>query len=161
MKLTRYDLDNFYNKVDNADNVIKDDDGKVLSFDYMKYYGSSKHSGKRIKVSLKSASEIKKAPYNYLDESAFFNLLCDNIDNVENIKTHFEKIYKFTLHEKKYSTDKLDKKKLFDFLPYKEFFKVARNRFYGKDNLLRNGYFSGLIGTNDDNILKWQVHLVL
>ena len=50
----------------------------------------------------------------------------------------------------------MDKKKLFDFLPYKEFFKVARNRFYGKDNLLRNGYFSGLIGTNDDNILKWQ-----
>ena len=56
----------------------------------------------------------------------------------------------------KYKTDKTDTKKLFDFMPYKDFLKVTRQRFWNNDGLLRNGYFSGLIGTNYFNIERYK-----
>lgn len=156
MKLTAEKLFEFYNSVDNARNIKYDDNGHIIAFDYIKYYGTSKRSSKIIKVSLKSSKEAKKAAAVYLEEKPFFNQLADNIDRVTDVKLHCEKIYKYTLDGQKYKTDKTDTKKLFDFLPYKDFLKITRQRFWNNDGLLRNGYFSGLIGTNDYNIERYK-----
>ena len=156
MKLTAEKLFEFYNSVDNACNVKYDDNGHIISFEYIKYYGKSKHSSKIIKVSLKSSKEAKKAAAVYLEEKPFFNQLADNINRVTDVKLHCEKICKYTLDGIKYKTDKTNTKKLFDFMPYKDFLKVTRQRFYNNDGLLRNGYFSGLIGTNYYNIERYR-----
>lgn len=156
MKLTAEKLYKFYNSLDNAFNIKYDSNNYIVSFEYIKYYGTSKHSSKIIKVSLKSSKEAQKAAAVYLEEKPFFNQLADNINRVTDIKLHCEKIYKYTLDGQKYKTDKTDTQKLFDFMPYKDFLKVTRQRFYNNDGLLRNGYFSGLIGTNDYNIDTYQ-----
>lgn len=93
-----------------------------------------------------------------MPESEFFEQLANNISEAKDIKLHCEKIYKYTLGENRYKTDKTEKLKLFDFLPYSEFKKVSKQRFWHRDDLLRNGYFSGLIGTNYDGILHYQAN---
>lgn len=155
MKLQTDELQQFYKTVNNAVNVVKDDSGKVISFDYMKYYGKTRKTGKLIKVSLKSSKEQKKQAAKHLDEKQFFERLADNIEAVTKVKLHCDKIYRYELNGQKYKTFKSDTKKLFDFLPYTDFLKVTRQRFWNNDEMLRSGYFSGLLGTNYDNILKY------
>lgn len=156
MKLTYKDLQQFYSTVDNAKNVVYDDYKNVIAFEYMKYYGATKRTGKLIKVSLKSQKELNKSPYIYLDEQDFFAQIADNIEDIADVRLHCGKIYKYTLHGLKYKTDKTDTKKLFDFFEYRDFLRITRNRFWDNDEMLRNGYFSGLIGTNDYNIQQYQ-----
>lgn len=158
MKLKPSEMQLFFDSVNNAQNIVRNDNGQILSFEYMKYYGTTKRTGKLIKVSLKSAKEIEKSCAEYLPEKDFFNLLADNIDCVTNVKLHCEKIYKFTLNGTKYKTDKTDTKKLFDIMEYKDFLKVTRQRFWGNDTTLRNGYFGGLVGTYNHGITEYQRH---
>lgn len=151
MKLRAEEMQNFLDSVNNAADIVRNEDGRLQSFSYMKYYGTTKRTAKKISVSIKSSKEQAKKTEE-LDEKQFYNQLADNIKDVTDIKLHCDKIYKYTLNGQRYKTVKSDTKKLFDFMPYKDFIKVTRQRFWNKDNMLRNGYFSGMIGTNNDAI---------
>lgn len=158
MKLTRKEIQDLYETVPDADNVQRDENGDIVSFEFKRYYGTSKRTGKKIKVSIRSSKEQDKRGAVYLAEQPFFEQLADNIDCVLDVKLHAEKIYRYSLNGVKYKTDKTETKKLFDFLDYKDFKRVTNQRFYGRDDMLRNGYFSGLIGTHDGNISYYQRH---
>ena len=155
MKLDFNELQEFYKNINNAENIVKDIDNNILSFDYMKYYSQSKKSGKLIKVSLKK-NILDSRKIIYLEEKEFFNQIYNNINDIVDVKLNSGKIYRYTLKETRYKTDKQDKKGLFDMLDYKDFLKVTKQRFWTNDGLLRNGYFSGLIGTNDYNIERYK-----
>jgi len=155
MKVTSDEIFKIYNESENAQNATYDEDGRLTGFEFIRYYNGIKSGGRRIKVSLKSESETKRKAAIYLPEKDFFEKLADNYKDVENVKINGEKIYKYSLNGEKYKTDKSDTKKLFDFMPYADFKKITNQRFYRRDDILRNGYFSGLVGTNDDNIQKY------
>lgn len=144
--------------INNAFDIVRNDTGQLLSFSYKKYYGTSKRNSKTIHVSLKSEKELAKTAVVYLNEKEFFNQLADHVEEVTNVKLHCEKIYKYTFDGQKYKTDKSSTRKLFDFMPYADFKKVTRQRFWGKDGMLRNGYFSGLIGTFNQGIRTYTAH---
>ena len=152
MKLDILSMQEFFKTIQKADNVVRDDDQNIVSFDYKKKYKNG--SAKTIKVSVVKKRENSNI-YIHLDEQEFFELLATNIKDVKGIKMSGEKIVKFTLNGKKYKTDKLKFPKLFDFLDFQCYYKVVRERFYTDDDLLRNGYFSGLIGTFDDGLKKY------
>lgn len=172
MKIRAIEMQQFLDSCNNASDIVRNEDGQLLSFSYIKYYGTSKHGSKKINVTIKSEKELAKTAAVYLDEKSFFNQLADNVGKIKSvdektkkniyaisdIKLHCEKIYKYTLDGQKYKTDKSDTKKLFDFMPYADFRKVTRQRFWGNDGMLRNGYFSGLIGTNNDAIIKYKAN---
>lgn len=152
MKLNIDELQTLFNTTNNAENIVRDDNRSVVSFDYMKKYKNG--SSRIIKVSTYK-KQINKDCFVYTEEEAFFEILVDNIKDVTNIGMSGEKIIKFELNGKKYKTDKLEFPKLFDFLNFQTFYKVVKQRFYSEDDLLRNGYFSGLIGTNDFGLKKY------
>lgn len=146
----------FYRKCNETRNEIRDDDGKLIAFEFLKIYNKKKKEKRWIKV--KVSDTIKKARAGtYLDEKDFFGLLYKNCEVVRNIKIYDGKIYEFILNEKKYKTDKPEKIVTpFDFFEYKDFARIARDRFYSYDERLRNGYFSGMQGKDDVNIFRVQ-----
>lgn len=157
MKLARDELKKMYMQCTDARDVEFDDDGQVVAFSFRRNYG--KHNANRtIRVSLRASERRKKKQAIYLPEKEFFEHLYNNIERVTKPKLHCEKIVGYTLDGEKYETNKLCNKKLFDFFPYEDFLRVARQRFWERDDTLRNGYFSGLIGTHDGNIFKYQQH---
>lgn len=158
MEITLKEIAELYENVTDVEDIQRDDDGHIIAFTYKKYYGTSKRSGKKIHVSLKSDKELKKSAAIYLPERDFFEQLADHTDEITDVRLCAEKIYKYTYDGRKYKTDKPDVKKLFDFLPFADFKRVTNQRFYGRDDMLRNGYFSGLIGTNDANIRRYEYH---
>lgn len=158
MKLTAREIHELYEKVNDVEDIQRDDDGRIVSFTYKKYYGPTKKCGKKIHVSLKSDKELKKSAAIYLSERDFFEQLADHVDEVTDVRLCAGKIYKYSFDGRKYKTDKPDAKKLFDFLPFSDFKRVTNQRFYGRDDMLRNGYFGGLIGTNDANIYRYERH---
>lgn len=145
---TQKALQEFYNTVDNADNIERDDEKNIIAFTFKKYYGST-HTQKIIKVSVKRE---EKRIYKYLPDKEFFALLDKNLDIVTDIKISAGKIWKYKINGKGYKTDKLEETRLFDIFPYKKFIRITWDRFYHVDELLRNGYFSGLIGQDNANI---------
>lgn len=158
MKCKPSEMQPLLDSVNNATDIVRNENGQLLSFSFMKYYGTSKRNGKKINVSLKSEKELAKTAAIHLDEKEFFNQLADHVEEVTNVKLHCEKIYKYTLDGQKYKTDKSSTRKLFDFMPYADFKKVTRQRFWGNDGMLRNGYFSGLIGTFNQGIITYTAH---
>lgn len=158
VKLTLSEIAELYETVTDVENVQRDDDGHIIAFVYKKYYGTTKRSGKKIHVSLKSTKELKKAAATYLPEKDFFEQLADHASEVTDVRLCAEKIYRYTLDGRKYKTDKPNVKKLFDFMPFADFKRITNQRFYGRDDMLRNGYFSGLIGTHDANIRRYVAH---
>lgn len=158
MKLKAHEMLPLFDSVNNATNIVRSDSGQLLSFDFVRYYGTTKHNSKVIHVSLKSDKEVQKSAAEYLPEREFFNLLADHIDEVTGIKLHCDKIYRFTLNGQKYKTDKSGTTKLFDIMPYADFKRVTNQRFWGNDAMLRNGYFSGMIGTYDYGIRLYKEH---
>lgn len=158
MKLKAHEMQPLFDSVNNATNIVRAESGQLLSFDFVRYYGTTKHNSKVIHVSLKSDKEVQKSVAEYLPEKDFFNLLADHIDEVTGIKLHCEKIYRFTLNGQKYKTDKSGTTKLFDIMPYADFKRVTSQRFWSNDGMLRNGYFSGMIGTYDRGIRVYEKH---
>ena len=155
MKLNIVDMQDFFKTTTSAENITRDDDNNVISFDYIKKYQNG--STRTIKVSTYKERK-KREVYEYLEEKDFFELLVSNIKEVENIKLSGDKIIKFTLHGKKYKTDKLEFPKLFDFLEFQSFYKIVKDRFYSNDEMLRSGYFSGLIGTYDKGLREYKAN---
>lgn len=152
MKLTREELNKLYNEVDSATDIVRDEFGHITAFSFKRYYGTGKRSSRVIRVSLKK--EDKRAEY--MSEEAFFKQLYERAEDAENIKISAGKIVRYTLDGKTYKTDVPDVPRLFQTLDYKDFLRVCRSRFYGIDTRLRNGYFSGLIGTNNTGISKYK-----
>lgn len=152
MKLDREELKKLYGEVSEAFDVVRDAWHNVIGFSFRKYYGTGKRSSRVIKVSLKAAKRTAE----HLEEADFFALLYDNAERVEDIKISAGKVIAFRLDKKLYKTDKPNVPKLFQTLDYKDFLTVSRGRFYRVDTRLRNGYFSGLIGTNNGGIQHYK-----
>lgn len=150
------DFYDFYKKCNETRNELRDDDGKLIAFEFLKVYNKKKKEKRWIKV--KVSNTIKKARAGtYLNEEDFFKLLYDNCETARAVKIYDGKIYEFVLNEKKYKTDKPQKIVTpFDFFEYKDFARITRERFYSYDEKLRNGYFSGLQGKDDVNIFRAQ-----
>lgn len=153
MKLDIDGMQKLFKTVDNAQNIVKDDDGKVVSFDYKKVYDNK--STRIIKVSVKK-KRVNSNIYQEIDEAVFFGQLADNVKEVTDVRMSGDKIVKYTLNGKKYKTSKLDFPKLFDFIDFQSFYKVVKERFYTDDDILRNGYFTGLIGTSDSGLREYK-----
>ena len=155
MFLKLNDFNKLY-KTSDTRREIRDDENRLVAFQYKRIYGT-RHSVKWITVKLVDDA-VKKRRVNYLPDKPFFNKLAANIDRIKNVATCDGKIYKYTLDGIKYKTSKPNIIKLFQMFNYKDFLSITRNRFYRRDDLLRNGYISGLIGTSDLNILKYEAN---
>lgn len=145
MKLSREDIDRLYAETNEAFDVQRDESGRVIAFAFKKYYGAGKRSGRIIRVSVKKTPPTAE----YLSEQDFFKYLYAHADEATDIKVSAGKIVRYTIDGKSYKTDKPDVPRLFAQLDYKDFLRICKDRFYHIDDRLRNGYFSGLQGTNN------------
>ena len=154
MKLTRQELQKLYEEIDAATDVEKDAYGHVIAFSYKRYYGNGKKSSRVIRVTLKKEPNAAE----YLDEKAFFGQLYEHAEAATDIRVNAGKITRYTLDGKAYMTDERDVPKLFKEFEYSDFLQITRARFYGIDTRLRNGYFSGLLGTSNAGIDAYKKH---
>lgn len=140
--------------------VVLDKNGVIISFKYKKIYSNyqQKFLSAKLAKPEKPKRIVKPPPSKImeLEEKKFFALLAEVYKDVTKIKLHCEKIIKFEYNGVIYTTEKSETRKLFDFFDYADFLTVCRSRFYGIDARLRNGYFSGLIGTNYPAIKEWK-----
>lgn len=154
MKFDRVELQRLYENTPNATDIVRDESGNVVAFKYRKYYGNKNRSSRLISVSLRATPQ----PAIYLAEADFFGKLFDNAERVGDIRVSNGKIVRYSLNDKTYRTDKRDIPRLFASLDYKQFLKHCGQRFYHVDDRLRNGYFSGLLGTNNANLEYYKKH---
>lgn len=150
---TQKELQAFFEKCPNAENVVRDDAGRVVSFCYQNHYNN--HSHRLVSVSLRRQMQVGKKTIQLCDAD-FFKRLDENYTRVTSVKKTREKITQYKLDGVKYVAEAPPGVGLWDIFPYKKFLRYTKSRFYGVDKILRNGYFPGLIGSSTHNISKYQ-----
>lgn len=150
---TQEQLDELYRTTNNITETQRDKAGNVVSFKYIKYYGTSRHGKREIVVSLKKGRKNRGQKV-YLPESEFFGQLADNYTELSDIKARDGKIIQYKLDGVKYITDPPSGVSTFDLFDYKKFMRITWQRFWEDDTLLRNGYFGGLTGCSNENVVR-------